>query len=147
MEVILSKDVDKLGKAGQIVRVKNGYARNYLLPQKIAFPATDNNVRRVEQLAAKKEVQMKEERDKAQELAEQMSKLSLTISVEVNDLDKLYGSVTEQDIVRALEAEGVTVDKNDILLDRTIGELGIYEVRIRTHPEVEAKIRLWVTKK
>ena len=90
------------------------------------------------------EAQKKKE---AEELAEKLNKLSCTVTVEVNDLDKLYGSVTEADIVKALEVEGFSIDKKAVVLEKTIGELGIYDVGIKLHPEVAAKIRLWVAKK
>ena len=97
--------------------------------------------------ARRRRIEVEKRMAKARELAEKISKLSLTIAVEVNDLEKLYGSVTEQDIAKALEAEGYTIDKKDILIDHHIEELGIYEVKVKLHPEVETKFRLWVTKK
>jgi large subunit ribosomal protein L9 len=147
MEVILSKDVHKLGKAGQVVKVKDGFARNFLFPQGDAYLATPANLKRIEQLQKKQKAQYEEQKKQAEILADKLSKVSCTVSVEVNDLEKLYGSVTEGEIVKAIEAEGFTVDKKDIVVEKDIDQLGIFEVGVKLHPEVTAKIRLWVTKK
>ena len=147
MEVILSQDVPKLGQVGDVVKVKNGFARNYLIPRKLAFLATTANLKRIEQQKAQRVVINEQNKRKAESLAEQLSKVSCTMTVEVNDLEKLYGSVTVSEIVQALEVEGFTIDRKDIILDKPIDELGIFEVGIRLHPEVIAKIRLWVAKK
>ena len=147
MQVILSEDVKVLGKSGSIVNVKDGYARNFLLPQKLAFAATEGNIKRVEQQKKRKELELAEEKKQAEKLAEKLSKVSLTISVEVNDLEKLYGSISEQDIAKALKAEGHAFEHSDIVLEKSIEELGIFEVGVKVHPQVIAKVRLWVTKK
>lgn len=147
MEVILSQDVQTLGKTGQVVKVKDGYARNYLIPGKLACTATPVNLRRVAQQEKKRKARYEQDRQAAEILAEKLSKASCTVSVEVNDLDKLYGSVTETDIVKSLEVEGFTMDKKNLVIEKPIDELGIFEVGINLHPEVTAKIRLWVTKK
>ncbi len=147
MEVILSQDVSKLGKTGDVVKVKEGYARNFLIPRKIAAVATPGNLKRVEQLEKKRKANHEHQKAEAEQLAEKLNKLSCTVNVEVNDLEKLYGAVSEPDIVRALEAEGFNVDKRQIIVEKPIEELGIFEVSVKLHPEVTAKIRLWVTKK
>ena len=147
MEVILSKDVDALGKVGEVVKVKEGFARNYLLPRKLAYVATPANLKRIEQQEKGRRLRCEQEKQEAEAMAEKFNKISCTLSVEVNDLDKLYGAVTETDIAKALEAEGLTVDKKSIIIDQPIEELGIFEVGIKLHPSVTAKIRLWVTKK
>ncbi|HPN88215.1 MAG TPA: 50S ribosomal protein L9 [Candidatus Omnitrophota bacterium] len=147
MEVILSKDIHKLGKAGQVVKVKDGFARNFLFPKGDAYLATPENLKRIEQIQKKEKAQYEEEKKKAEILADKLNKVSCTVTVEVNDLEKLYGSVTEGEIVKAIEAEGFTVDKKDIVLEKNIDQLGIFEVGVKLHPEVTAKIRLWVTKK
>ena len=147
MEVILTHDVPKLGKVGDILKVKDGFARNYLLPNNLAFLATQNNLKKIEQEKKKRQERSEAELAQAKALAEKISKVSVTVSVEVNDLEKLYGSVTEIDIAKALEIEGYTVNKKDILLEKPIETLGIFEVVIRLHSEVTTPIRLWVTKK
>ncbi len=147
MEVILCQSVGKLGREGDVVSVKDGYARNYLFPKKVAYPATPANRARVERQREKRRRLDEEARRRAEELAEKLGKVSCTVSVEVNDLDKLYGSVTETEIVKALEVEGFQIDKKAVVLERPIEELGIFDVGVRLHPEVEAKIRVWVAKK
>jgi large subunit ribosomal protein L9 len=147
MEVILSQDVPSLGSIGDVVRVKDGYARNYLIPKKLAYAATASNLKRIE-LQKKKQMEAAEKaKQDAMDLSERLKKVSCTINVEVNDLDKLYGSVTELDISKALEVEGFQIDKKDILLENPIEELGIFDVDVQVHPELTTKIRVWVTKK
>ena len=147
MEIILCKDVEKLGKVGDVVKVREGFARNFLFPNKLAFLATTGNLKKIEMQRVKRAALVEQEKKEAQGLAEKLSKVSATVTVEVNDLEKLYGSVSEADIAKALEVEGHKVDKKSIILEKPINELGIYEVAIRLHPEVTAKIRLWVAKK
>jgi large subunit ribosomal protein L9 len=147
MEVILSKDIDTLGKLGEVVKVKDGYARNFLIPRKLAYSATAANLKRIEQQEKNRKIQYEKNKKEAEELADKISKASCTVSVEVNDLDKLYGAISEVDVVKALEVEGFTVDKRTIVIENPIEELGIFEIGVHLHPEVTAKIRLWVTKK
>ncbi len=147
MEVILCQEVVKLGKIGDVIKVKNGYARNFLIPGKKACLATPANLKRIEQQKARQAAVYAKAKEDAEEQARKLSKVSCTLTVEVNDLEKLYGSVSEADIVKALETEGVSTDKKAIVLEKPIEELGIFEVGIKLHPEVTAKIRLWVAKK
>ncbi|OGX38546.1 MAG: 50S ribosomal protein L9 [Omnitrophica WOR_2 bacterium RIFCSPLOWO2_12_FULL_50_9] len=147
MEVILSQDVQSMGKVGDIVKVKEGYARNFLIPRKMACLATPANRKKIEQLEKKKKMEYEKQRIEAQKLAERLHKVSCTVNVEVNDLDKLYGAVTVGEVVNALEVEGFPIDKKDIVIEKPIEELGIFEVGVKLHPEVTAKVRLWVTKK
>ncbi len=147
MQIILAQDIRKLGKAGDVVKVKEGFARNYLLPKKIALLATAGNVKRIEARRALLREESEKQQKAAQELAEKLNKLSCTVTVEVNDLDKLYGSVTTADIVKALEVEGFTIEKKALVLDQQIQDLGVYDIGIQLHPQVTAKIKLWVAKK
>ena len=147
MQVILCQNVATLGKVGDVVKVKDGYAHNYLLPRKLACIATSDNLHRIEKQKEKRQQEYEANKKEALALSEKLDKLSCTVTVEVNDLEKLYGSVTEPDIVKALEVEGFTIDKKQILLENPIEELGIFEVGVKVHPEVTAKIRLWVAKK
>ena len=147
MEVILCQDISSLGKTGDVVKVKEGYARNFLFPRKLVYAATPGNLKKIEQERAKKVAANLESKKQAEEFAEKLSKLSCTVTVEVNDLDKLYGSVSEQDIAKAIEDEGFKVDRKTIVLEKPLDELGIFEVGIKLHPEVMAKVRVWVTKK
>lgn len=147
MEVILIKDVEKLGKTGDVVKVKDGFARNFLIPKQVACAATASNRQRIVDEKAKKAALEEKTQRQAEELAAKISKVACSVAVEVNDIEKLYGSVTEIDIAKALGAEGYSVDKKSIILEKPIEELGIYEVGVKLHPQVTAKVRLWVTKK
>lgn len=147
MQIILTDNVVHLGKVGDVVKVKDGYARNYLLPRKLAMVATQSNINRIEKEKGKRLAQYEELKKAAQEKAEQLSKLSLTVAAEVNDQEKLYGAISESEILAAFEAEGQKIEKKLLVIEKPIDELGIFEVGVRLHPEVIAKIRLWVTKK
>ena len=147
MEVILCQDVGKLGKIGEVVKVKPGFARNYLIPRKFAYLATPANLKRIELEKAKKLKLERKIQEEAMQLDEKLGKVSCTVAAEVNDLDKLYGSVSESDIAQALEQEGYTIDKKNIIIEKSIEALGIYDVGIKLHREVVAKVRVWVTKK
>ncbi len=147
MQVILMDNVEHLGKVGDVVKVKDGFARNFLLPRQLAMEATQGNVKRIEKEKAKRLAQYEEQRKAAQGKADVLSKVSLTIAVEVNDQEKLYGAISETEIVKAFEAEGQKIDKKTLVIEKAIEDLGIFEVGVKLHPEVIAKVRLWVTKK
>lgn len=146
-KLILLKDVEKLGKSGDIITAKDGYARNYLFPKGLALLATDQNVKVAEANKKQKVEALEKERQEAQGLAEVISRASCTIAVEAGKDDKLFGSVTAIDIHNALEAEGVSVDKKKIELKEHISQIGIYQIPIKLHPEVVATLKLWVVKK
>lgn len=146
MKIILLKDNQNLGNSGETIEVKNGYARNYLIPQELALPATPGNIRRYEeQKKLKKYRETKHIRD-AQTLADELRKISCTASVVVGEEDKIFGSVTSQTIADLLREKGFDIDKRKIILDEPIKALGIYTVPIKLHPDVEAKIKVWVVK-
>lgn len=147
MEVILNQDLDRLGKAGHIVRVKDGFARNFLIPQGLAVPLTSTNLKKIEQEKQRKILQLEKAKKEAEELSQRLTNLSLTIPVLAHEEDKLYGSITSIEVVAALKEEGFNIDKNSIILDEPIKSLGIYEVPINLHPEVSTKIKVWVVKK
>lgn len=147
MEVILCQDVPSLGQVGDILRVKDGYARNYLFPKKLAYVATAANIKKNEREKQKRASLEEQSRQEAETLAKKIAAVSFTVSVEVNDQEKLYGSVTDADIVKALEAEDFKIEKRQVLLEKPIQDLGIYEISIKLHPKVIAKARVWVTKK
>jgi large subunit ribosomal protein L9 len=147
MEVILSQDIDRLGKAGSIVNVKDGFARNFLIPNGLAIPVTPTNLKKLEQDKQAKLLKLEKIKKEAQELKGQLERLSLTIPVLTHEEDKLYAGITSLDLANALKEEGFNIDKNSILLDEPIRSLGIYEVPINLHPEVIVNIRVWVVKK
>jgi large subunit ribosomal protein L9 len=146
MKVLLRQDHEKLGTAGEIINVKAGFARNFLIPKGFALVATKQNIKRYEN--EKKQMSWRKEKEKrvAEELAKTLENLSCTITVQVGDEDKLFGSVTSQNIAEALEAQGHTIDKRKILLEEPIKSLGIYSVPIKLHSDVEAKVKVWVVK-
>jgi large subunit ribosomal protein L9 len=147
MDIILMQNVEKLGQVGDVVKVKNGYARNYLLPRQLGMPATQGNIKRIEKEKAKRLAIYEAEKKEAEQKAEVLSKVSLTIAVEVNDQEKLYGAVSDTEILQALEAEGQKIDKKSLVLEKPVDDLGIFEIGVKLHPQVIAKVRLWVTKK
>lgn len=147
MEIILKQDVDKLGKAGMVVKVKDGFARNFLIPNDLAMPSTPANLKKLEQERQRKIYQLEKAKRQAEELKKSLESLSLTIPVLTQEDDKLYGNITTSDIVAALKDEGFTLDKNAIILHEPIKSLGIFEVPLKLHPEVIAKIKVWIVKK
>lgn len=147
MEVILRQDVEKIGKAGQVIKVKDGYARNFLIPNGLAMPVNSVNLKKLEQERQAKIQQFEKVKKEAEGLKEKLSSVSLTIPALVQEENKLYGSITAQDVSRALKDEGFNIDRNSILLDEPIKSLGIYEVPVRLHPEISTKLKLWVVKK
>ena len=147
MEVILCQDVVSLGKTGDIVKVKDGHARNFLIPRQMALAATKDNKKKMEAFKAKQAELHEAQKKEMQALAEKLAKVSCTLSVEVNDQEKLYGAVSETEILRALEQEGFKFERKDLVLEKPVEELGIFEVGVKLHPEVIGKFRLWVTKK
>ena len=146
MEVILRQAVENLGKPGEVVKVSNGYARNYLLPRGVAFEATPGNLKRIQQERNRLEAAENERRGDAQGLAEKLEQVQLTFSSRVGDEGKLFGSVTSADIAQQLEAQGFHVEKRQIDLHEPIKALGVYRIPIRLHADVKPEIRVWVIK-
>jgi len=144
MEVILREHVDNLGRRGDIVKVAEGYARNYLLPRKLALAVTDNNKRQIEREKKVAEVREAEERSQAEALAERMGQLEIEIARRVGEHDALYGSVTSADISHALQAKGFEVEKRKIQLPEAIKALGETTVPVRIHRDVTAQVRVKV---
>ena len=147
IKVILKEDVTGLGKAGEARSVKDGFARNFLFPRKLALLATQNSLKQIEDDQKRRETKRVLEMKKAEELAAKLANLSVTLTVEANEEDKLYGSLTAQDIARAIAAEGVEIDKKNIILETPIKDLGIYDLEVRLHAQLSVKIKVWVVKK
>jgi large subunit ribosomal protein L9 len=146
MKVLLQRNIDKLGNIGDVVDVKPGYGRNYLLPQGLAVELTPDNLHRFESMKRKLIALEQETKEKFKVLAKEIEKASCTIIANASEEGHLYGSVTARDISRQFESEGLEVEAKCILLDEPIKELGIYKVRIRLHPEVECQAKVWVVK-
>lgn len=147
MEVILNKDMDKLGKSGSIVKVKEGFARNFLIPNKLAIPLTPQNLKRLEQEKMKINLEQEKIKKEAQDLKTKLETLSLTLPALTQEEDKLYGSIGANDLAAALKEEGLEINKNFILLDEPIKAVGIYEIPVKLHQEVVAKLKVWIVKK
>lgn len=147
MEIILLQDVKSLGKEGDAVKVKDGYARNYLIPRKLAAPCTAEAIKLLEAKRKKASLKLEKERKAAQALAETLSQISLTIPMESGQEDKLFGSVGPETIFHAFQQEGVHIDKKTIVIKEPINKLGVYNIEVRLHPEAVATVRIWVVKK
>jgi len=147
MELILREDVEHLGRAGDIVDVKDGYGRNFLLPQGLAYPASEGNKRRVAQEASRRGEVLAARKDAAQEVAAQLTARDLTFQAHVGEADKLFGSITAADIAaRVREEFGVDLDKRLIELAEPIKTIGVFQVPVRLHSEVRPELRVWVVK-
>jgi large subunit ribosomal protein L9 len=146
MKVILRDHVENLGKRGEIVKVADGYARNFLLPRKLALPATDANRKWVERERKIAEARDMEERGAAEAIATRLNALELTISRKTGENDQLYGSVTNGDIAELLAAKGFDIDRRKILLPDPIKALGENTVPVKLHREVTANVRVTVAK-
>ncbi|MCS7228966.1 MAG: 50S ribosomal protein L9 [Candidatus Kryptonium sp.] len=146
MKVILRQDFENLGKFGDIVDVKDGYARNFLIPRKIALPATPGNIKMIETEKKQKAFKLERERVTAQQLAEKLAGVEITIAMRAGENERLFGSVTAQVIANELEKLGFEIDRRKILLDEPIKMLGKYEVPIKLHPDISAKVMVNVVK-
>ncbi|MBL7084819.1 MAG: 50S ribosomal protein L9 [Candidatus Omnitrophica bacterium] len=146
MQVILKKDIEKLGRAGEIVSVKDGYARNFLLLQNLALLASAANLKVVEREKEKALARREKEKQQAGELANKIASLSCTITMQAGPDGKLYGSVTNQDVAQAYKAEGIDIDKRKIELPQPIKEVGVFKINVKLHPEITAQAKVWVVK-
>lgn len=146
MKVLLRQDHENLGKRGDVVSVKNGFARNFLFPRGIALEATPSSERVIEEERRTLARRQDKDRKAAEIQAKDLEAVSVTAAVAVGEEDRVFGSVTSQTIADLLQEKGYTVDKRKILLDEPIKALGVYSVPIKIHPEVEVKVRLWVVK-
>lgn len=144
MEVILRDDIKSLGKAGDLVRVKPGYARNFLLPQGLAYEATEGNKKRIVAENRARATRLAAEKDAALALAASLSAVELAFARKAGEEGKLFGSITSQDLAEALGARGHVVDKRKIELAHPIKSLGEHSIVIRLHPEVHADVRVTV---
>jgi large subunit ribosomal protein L9 len=146
MDVILREEVEKLGRRGDLVKVASGYARNFLLPKRLAVPATESNKKIVEQ---EKQAHLRREAKEvsgAQDLAKMMSSVSVTIAQKAGENDHLFGSVTAADIANALEKQGYNVDRRKVHLDEPIKQLGDFKATVRLHREVSLEVPVHVVR-
>ena len=146
MEVILREDVDKLGRRGDVIKVAEGYGRNFLLPRGLAMPVTESNKAMIAKERKAFEARMAKEKSEFESLAERIAALRFVAPRKVGENDALYGSVTSGDIGEFLKSKGIEIDKRKVLLDEPIKRLGEHEVKIKLHPEVIALVRVLVSK-
>ena len=146
MKVILTETLDTLGEAGAIVDVKDGYARNFLLPRKLALVASKSNMSVYEEVNRQRDAQDSKAKREAEILAKTLEKASCTVPVAVGEGDRIFGSVTAQAIADLLVEQGFDIDRRAIVLEEPIRSLGVYDVPIRLHAEVEVPVKVWVVK-
>lgn len=146
MEIILQEDVEKLGNRGQVVTVKDGYARNYLLPRKLAIAANPSNMKRLEKMRAAFAKKEATERESAQQQAAQLATVKLALSRKAGENDQLFGSVTSGDIADALKAQGYEIDKRKIQLTDAIKTVGEFSVTLKLYRDVTATVQLAVSR-
>jgi large subunit ribosomal protein L9 len=146
VELMLREDVEKLGRRGDVIKVAEGYGRNYLLPRGLAVPVTEANKALIARERKKHEAQVSKEKAESEVLAERIGSLRFIAPRKVGEHDVLYGSVTSGDVAEFLKAKGIEIDKRKVLLDEPVKKLGEHDVRIRLHPEVTATLKLLVSK-
>lgn len=146
MKVILRQNFEALGRVGELVEVKDGYARNFLLPRGIAYSASKGNVRALEEEKKIIDKRSRQQLADAEVLSSELEKISVTIPVQVGEEDKIFGTVTTQMIADALKEKEYDIDKRKIEIDEPIKSLGIYGVSIKLHPSVTTKIKVWVVR-
>jgi len=146
MEVILRDHVEKLGKRGEIVKVSDGYARNYLLPRKLALPATEGNKKHVARERKIMETREAEEKSQAEAIASRLSTIDITIARRVGETEQLYGSVTASDIAEFLQTKGFEIDRRKLILPEPIKTIGEHDVPLKLHREVTAPLKVKVVK-
>jgi large subunit ribosomal protein L9 len=146
MKIILRQDYQKLGKIGELIDVKDGFARNFLIPRNIGYQATAGNLRALDEEKKQQSLRQGKESTRAQKLAGELEKASITLKMKVGEDERLFGAVTSQMIADALAEKGFTIDKRIIGIDEQIKALGIYSVNLKLHPEVEAKVKVWVVR-
>lgn len=144
MDVILREDVKDLGRAGQLVKVKPGYARNFLLPKGLAYEATEGNRRRIEAEAKARTARQAQDREAASALAARLAAAPLTIKGKAGEGERLFGSITAQDIADALAKAGLSIDKRKIDLEHPIKTIGEHTVQVNLHHDVKGEVRLTV---
>lgn len=146
MKIILREDVPPLGIKGDTVDVAAGYARNFLIPRKLAFAATPSYVKIYDEEQKQKQVRANKEKRLAEKMARDLEKVSCTATVAVGEEDRVFGSVTAQNIAESLKEKGFDIDKRKVVLEEPLKALGVYTVPIKLHPEVEATVKVWVVK-
>jgi large subunit ribosomal protein L9 len=146
MEVILREDIERIGSRGQVVRVADGYARNFLLPKRLAVAATDANRKIVEQERQSHLRREAKQKGEAEDLSKLLTGVTVTIAQKAGENDQLFGSVTSKDVVDALAQKNFTIDRRKVLMDDPIKQLGEFKIPVRLHKDVTAEVTLLVVK-
>ena len=147
MKIIMRDDVENVGRVGEVVTVKDGFARNYLIPRKLAINASPGNLRAIDQVKIQKDQRDKKRMRDGDRVKVAMEKVSVTAEVQVGEEDRVFGSVTSAHIAELLKDKGFTIDKRDILLEEPLKALGVYTVDVKIDRDIVAKIKVWVVKK
>jgi len=147
MKVILKEDVEKLGQAGQVIDVADGFGRNFLFPRNLAIPALKGNLKSIDVIKRQKQAKDNKKKREAEKIKDKIEKLSLTAEVLTGDDDKVFGSVTTNDIAELLAKQGFEIDRRKIVLDEPLKALGVYTINIKLAHETTAQVKLWVVKK
>jgi len=147
MKVILREDIEKLGKCGEVIEVKSGYGRNYLIARNMAIPATKGNLRAIGEVKTQKELRDRKNLKESERIKARIEKASCMAEVNVGEEEKVFGSVTASMISELLKKEGIEVDRRHILLDEPIKALGVFTVPIKVTTDLIASLKLWVVKK
>jgi large subunit ribosomal protein L9 len=147
VKVILKDDVEKLGTAGNVINVADGYARNFLFPRNLAVPATKGHLRSIDEIKKQKLFRENKRKREAEGLKEKLEKVSLTAEVQTGEEDKVFGSVTAANIATLLEKQGFEIDRRKILLQEPLKALGVYTIEIKLAHDVVAGVKLWVVRK
>ncbi len=147
MKVILREDVNNLGRSGDVVVVKDGYGRNFLIPRKLAVEATNKNLSQLEHEKRVIEDLQRKKRSKAEHVAAELEKHSCTIAVQAGEQDKLFGSVTAKDIADQLRRDGFEVDRRQVRLEESLRTLGVYTVPVKLEEDITANVKVWLVNK
>lgn len=146
MKVVLRKDYPSLGKSGEIKNVKDGYAQNFLIPKMVAYPATESYLKVFENEKISNEKKSERIKKEAEDLKVKIEALSLNIAVKTGEEDRLFGSVTAQDIIEKMKENGINLSKKQLVFDENIKKLGIYHIPVKIAPEIEAQVKVWIIK-
>lgn len=145
--MIVLKSVGKLKTVGNVVDVKDGYARNFLIPKGFALQATKDNFSKLEEIKKKEEKAIAKAKEVYVAMKEKIEGISLTITSEVKEDDEIYGSINEVNIIKQLKEEGIDLEKESLQLQEPIKKIGVYNIKVNLHPEVDANLRVWIVKK
>lgn len=147
MKVILKDDIEKLGKAGDVVEVAGGYGRNFLIPKNLAVPATAGNLKSIDVIKSQKVFRERKKKKEAEKIKDKLEKLSLTAEVHTGEEDKVFGSVTAATMAKLLSDQGFEIDRRKIMLEEPLKALGVYTIDVKLASDVVASVKLWVVKK